>query len=107
MQQFRIVAAVLGVLTLAAAVPIAGMARAQGAGCAPRDVIVARLAEGYGETRQAIGMAADDTAVEMFASLETGTWTIIVTPPRGGLTCMVASGYAYEAVAEAPAGKEL
>ena len=33
--------------------------------------------------------------VETFASAETGTWTITVTMPTG-VTCLVASGQAFE-----------
>lgn len=67
--------------------------------CATRDRVVTRLAEGYGETRQSIGLGANNSIVEVFASSETGTWTITVTTPAG-LTCLVASGQAFEAISE-------
>jgi hypothetical protein len=66
--------------------------------CAMRKDVLARLATAYGETRQSIGLGTNDQVVEVFASLETGTWTITVTNPNG-LTCLVASGQAFEAVA--------
>lgn len=69
--------------------------------CAPRDVVVDRLAARYGESRQSIGLGANNAMVEVFASPETGTWTIIVTTAQG-LTCMIASGQAFETLAEAP-----
>ena len=65
--------------------------------CAPHDRVVTRLNEGYGETRRSVGIAADQTMIEVFASAETGSWTMTVTPP-GGLTCLAASGSAFEAV---------
>ena len=68
--------------------------------CAPRDIVVGRLAESYGETRQSIGLGANNAVVEVFASQESGTWSITVTMPDG-MTCLVASGQAYEALAEA------
>ena len=68
--------------------------------CAPRDVVVSRLAEGYGETRQSIGLGANNSVIETYASDETGSWTITVTMP-GGLTCLVASGQAFERLTEA------
>jgi hypothetical protein len=71
------------------------------ANCASRDVVVERLAAGYGETRQAAGLAANNALIEVFASAETGTWTITVTTP-GGPTCLVASGEAWQAIDEAP-----
>lgn len=67
--------------------------------CAPHAMVVERLASGYGESRQSIALGANNAVVEVFASLETGTWTITVTVP-GGPTCLVASGLAYEQVAE-------
>lgn len=69
--------------------------------CAPRDMVVEQLAAGFGESRQSIGLAAQGTVVEVFASPETGTWTITATNPQG-ITCLVASGHAFEAAADAP-----
>ena len=91
-------ALILGAIGLqSAALPL----HAQSArNCAPRDTVVARLAEGYGETRQSIGLGANNAVVEVFASPDSGTWTITVTMPNG-VTCLVASGQAYEALAEA------
>lgn len=67
--------------------------------CAPRDVVLQRLATTYGETRQSIGLGANNQMVEIFASRETGSWTITVTRP-GGITCLVASGQAFETLSE-------
>ena len=76
-------------------------ASAQGArNCAPREVVVERLAEKYGESRQSVGLGANNAMVEVFAANDTGTWTITVTMANG-VTCLVASGQAYEAVTEA------
>ena len=69
---------------------------AQGQNCGNRELVVERLTTKYGESRQSIGMAPQGRVVEVFASLETGTWTITVTN-TSGLTCLVASGQAYEA----------
>ncbi|MBE1297271.1 hypothetical protein [Phycobacter azelaicus] len=73
---------------------------AQGRNCAPREVVVERLAEKYGESRQSIGLGGQGMVMETFASTESGTWTITVTMPNG-LTCLMASGQSYEALAEA------
>lgn len=72
----------------------------QARNCGPRDIVVNRLAEGYGETRQSMGLGANNSVIEVFASEESGTWTITVTTPNG-LTCLVASGQAFETLAEA------
>ncbi len=68
--------------------------------CAQRDQVLARLAEKYGESRQSIGLAPNNGVVEVFASAETGTWTIVITTPNG-LSCLMASGQAFETLAEA------
>ena len=68
--------------------------------CGDRERIVAGLASRYGETRQSIGLGSKNQVVETWASDETGTWTITVTHPNG-LTCLMASGQAFEAVDEA------
>lgn len=87
--------------TLATAIlMLANSASAQTNNCADHAQVVERLASGYGESRQSIGLGADNTVVEVFASLETGTWTITVTAP-GGPTCLVASGAAFQVLAEA------
>ncbi|ASM71228.1 MULTISPECIES: hypothetical protein [Roseobacteraceae] len=68
--------------------------------CGPRALVVDRLAQGYGETRQSMGLGTNNQMIEVFASSETGTWTITVTSPAG-VTCLVASGQAFEELAEA------
>ncbi|MBU2991774.1 hypothetical protein Q4555_13805 [Octadecabacter sp. 1_MG-2023] len=78
---------------------LASAAAAQSNNCAQHALVVERLATGYGESRQSIGVGSDNTVVEVFASLETGTWTITVTMP-GGPTCLVASGEAFQVLAE-------
>jgi hypothetical protein len=67
--------------------------------CAARDVVLERLANGYGETRRSMGLATGNGIVEFHASDETGTWTITVTRPNG-MTCMLAAGTSFEALNE-------
>ncbi|PTX52925.1 hypothetical protein C8N44_101216 [Allosediminivita pacifica] len=68
--------------------------------CAPRDQVVERLAKKYGETRQSIGLGTNNHLMEVFASDKTGSWTITVTT-TAGLTCLLATGQAFETLAEA------
>lgn len=68
-------------------------------GCAPRAKVLEALAQTFGETRRSIGLVANAQVMEVFASAETGTWTLIFTRPDG-LACVIASGKAYEAVRE-------
>lgn len=76
-----------------------GPALAQSATCAPRDTVVERLASSYGETRQSMGLGANNAVIEVFASDKSGSWTITVTGTNG-ITCLVASGQSFEAMAE-------
>lgn len=83
----------LGIMVLAAQ-------QVHAANCAPRDDVIKRLAETYGETRRGIGIARQGAVMELYASDQSGSWTITVTLPDG-MTCLVASGQAYEDMAEA------
>ncbi len=72
---------------------------AQTRSCAPHEAVVERLAVRYGESRQSIGLGADNSVIEVFASMDTGTWTITMTQP-GGPTCLVAAGQAFQQLSE-------
>ena len=67
--------------------------------CAERSFVLNELSAKYRETRRAIGLAANNTMMEMFASADTGTWTLTVTMPDG-TTCLVASGNGFDSVTE-------
>ncbi|MDO6584405.1 hypothetical protein Q4543_02640 [Salipiger sp. 1_MG-2023] len=90
----------MALLAAATAVLIAGPARArQPNACAPRQQVVEKLAQKYGETQRSIGLGSNNAVMEVFASEQTGTWTITVTT-TAGMTCLVASGQAFETMAE-------
>ena len=84
------------ILGLAAGPAIAAPSR-----CASHTAVVARLADVYGERRQAIGLAGDNTVIEVYASDESGSWSITVTRP-GGPTCLVAAGQNFQLEPPAP-----
>lgn len=69
--------------------------------CAPRASVVEHLAQRFGEARQSIGIASGDRVVEMFASPDTGTWTLTMTLPDGQ-TCIIGAGQSFERIDEAP-----
>lgn len=77
------------------AMTAAPAAFAQGASCADRTLIVERLSNKYGETRQSAGLNQNNGMVEVFASNETGTWTILITMPNGK-SCLMAAGKAWQ-----------
>lgn len=64
--------------------------------CAPRAHVLERLMGKYGEAPVALGLAGDNSSVmELFASEETGTWTVSVTLSNG-LTRLIATGQNFE-----------
>ncbi|BAQ67891.1 hypothetical protein NHU_00723 [Rhodovulum sulfidophilum] len=75
--------------------------QAIGRQCGPRDGILDQLRNRYGESRQAMGLAGNNAVVEIFANTRTGTWTVTGTFANG-LTCLIASGEAYDPVSEPP-----
>ena len=77
----------------------AGAAQAQSVQCSDHEAMTRMLAQNWGESRQSIALDAADSMVELFASPETGTWTLTLTEP-GGPTCMIASGHSFEMVDE-------
>lgn len=81
---------------------IAGRADAQ-AVCGPHDQIVSQLGQVYNETQQSLGLAANGSVIEVFAS-EAGTWTILITDTNGQ-TCMAAAGEAWQTMASAGPGE--
>ena len=70
--------------------------------CDTRDRVLAYLADQYGETRRALGIAGEGAVMEMFASDATGTWTLTLTLPTGEM-CLMASGIGYDGTVT-PAG---
>ena len=75
--------------------------------CDARAVVTAFLADRFGESRRALGLAGEAAVMELFASDATGTWTITMTLPDGQM-CLMASGAGYEAVTEGlPAGDRI
>jgi hypothetical protein len=63
--------------------------------CGKRTDIVRQLDEKYGETRRSMGLSEGKGVVELYASDETGSWTILLTTPQG-TACMMASGEAFQ-----------
>lgn len=58
--------------------------------CAPREQVVARLSQEFGEVPTAPGLMGNGNLMEI-TTAPSGTWTVLVTRPDG-LSCFVASG---------------
>jgi len=78
--------------------------RAQEAGCGAREMIVERLSRDYGESRQSLGVVGGRQVLELFASQETGSWTILLTAPDG-IACLVAVGERFHRFDPVPPGE--
>lgn len=68
---------------------IAGAADA--ANCAKRDSVVKRLATQYSEQLVVRGLQSKNALMEIFASEESGTFTVLITTPQG-VSCVVSAG---------------
>ncbi len=67
--------------------------------CGPRDGLVNTLKNGWGEDLVAQGpVNANDRLVELFASKDGKTWTLIITYLKGE-SCVITSGHDWSAVA--------
>jgi hypothetical protein len=74
---------------------MAQAAQSQTTSCGDREKVITSLAQKYGETRQGIGLGRNNGVMEIYASDDTGTWTILVTLPNGQ-ACLIAAGDAFE-----------
>jgi hypothetical protein len=68
--------------------------------CAPRAMVIEALSSRYGESRQSIGISADNMLVEVYASADSGSWSLVITRPDG-VSCLAVTGNGYEILAEA------
>jgi hypothetical protein len=70
---------------------MASAVSAQQPQCNDRDNVLALLAKKYKETPVAAGVTSTGGLVEVLSNDKGGTWTIIVTSPKG-VSCLVAAG---------------
>ena len=63
--------------------------------CGDRTKIVERLTSHYGEVRTGAGLTPNNGMMEIFASAEKGTWTILITMPSG-MSCLLAAGQDWQ-----------
>ena len=91
----KIAAAILAILLLASS----GVVGQPSARCGDRAAIIEFLQRQYREVRVAAGVTEPDGGlVEVFASPDGASWSILVSRP-GALTCVVSSGGAWQVYA--------
>lgn len=89
-----------------AAISGSGPAVAQQVPCAARHEILGRLSEEFAESVVARGLTNDGTLLEVTATADGRSWTIVLTAP-GGSACLVAAGEAWQTVAPRPRGESM
>ncbi|MFO7855344.1 MAG: hypothetical protein R6V44_09020 [Paracoccaceae bacterium] len=82
-----------------AGAPSARADLARDAVCGERAAVVKRLRDTYGETRRGYGLQRGASVIEVYASADTGSWTILATTPDG-VACLVAAGRNWAATPE-------
>ena len=80
-------------LSLAIALPQAALGQ-QGP-CAKREDVVEKLGAKYGERLAGRGVASPTMIFELYASNETGTWTLLRTD-TAGISCVLMTGDVWE-----------
>lgn len=73
--------------------------------CIPRERAVRELHTKYSETAVAMGISNSGAVVELFATENGSTWTVIVTLPSG-LTCALSAGEDWETLPKQPIGEK-
>lgn len=85
--------------SVALAALLACPAWAQRQNCGPRPDVVQMLENKYGESRQGIGFSRQGGVIEIYANIETGSWTILISLATG-LSCISHVGQGYENLTE-------
>ena len=70
--------------------------------CLPHGAMVDLLAGRYSEQRVSVGLETGGRLIEVFATADGGTWTMVMTTPNG-VTCVIAAGLEWQDVE--PKGK--
>ena len=71
--------------------------------CDRRETVVGELSSEFQEKPVAVGLQGNGTLLELFASKETGSWTVLITLPSG-VTCLTLVGDSFEMLPPQPDG---
>lgn len=71
---------------------------AQGAACMPREALIETLQARYGESLTGGGLQNPRQVIEVWSSVDSGSFTVFVTTAEG-LSCVIASGMNWHSVA--------
>ena len=65
--------------------------------CLPHGKMVDLLDGRYSEQRVSVGLETGGRLIEVFATADGGTWTMVMTTPNG-VTCVIAAGLEWQDV---------
>ena len=68
--------------------------------CADTTHIETQLLAKHGETMSHFGVLPSENLLQVFINERSESWSIIVEVPARGLSCLLATGYGFEAVME-------
>lgn len=84
-----------GALIAGAALMVSTPAYPEAPNCGPRDSVVKALTDKFHEAPTAIGISDNGSLVEVLASADGATWSILLTQPDG-TSCLVAAGESWQ-----------
>ncbi len=93
-------------ILLAALIALYGAPAAAQMACGTHASMIASLDLKFGETRRGFGLSGPKLIFEVWASDETGTWTILQVYPSG-TACLMASGKYWQTAPPVAPGEPL
>jgi hypothetical protein len=93
---------VSGLVAGLAATTAPAMAQGQSA-CTQSHDITKLLSDDFSELPVAFGVQRDGSLMQIYASKQGNTWTVVLTKPEG-VSCIVAEGVRWEALPREPEG---
>ena len=78
-------------LVLSTALVLASASALAAPQCNTRETVLELLSQKYSEAPVAVGVANNGGLVEVLSTGDGGTWSIIITSPKG-MSCLVAAG---------------
>jgi hypothetical protein len=72
--------------------------------CGPHAELAVALERRYDEKPQFVGLTGQGHLIEVFASVRSGSWTIMLTSPQG-VSCLIADGESWQPAKPQVAGE--
>lgn len=99
------IARVMGASVLALTLLLGAKAALAETACASDEALSKQLEHRYAESPIARGLASSGKLLQVFASEDGGSWTVVITQPDG-MSCVTASGRFWQTVTKKVLGPE-